>query len=97
MTGKEFITTQITMVELGKQIEKLPFEALEEAILGMRKPIEETTLSPELKERALKNLDALHALASSFIEVKKLSISTRETITRTQLGAFLPPESKTHA
>lgn len=86
MNGKDYMMTQITMIELGKKIETLDLDGFLNAVSNAKAAA--PVLDPTLYIRAAKNLDAIERLAKTFNAVKTEFSNTRDVIVATTVAAM---------
>ena len=68
MNGKEYLMTQIAMVQLGKRIQELDIDSFLKCVHNAEKSIE--TLDKALLKRTTENLSSVKELAEGFQQVK---------------------------
>lgn len=84
MNGKEYIQTQITMIETAKKIRALDLPSFLKCISNAETmaPI----LDPTLFQRASENLQAIKKLAKSFQEVQLAFDEVQDVITKSTVA-----------
>lgn len=86
MTKEKYIETQIAMVNLGAQIEKLELDEFLAQISSTRTagPL----IDPTLYAKAAKNIEAIENLAKTFQAVKLQVEKTRQTVIQTAVAQY---------
>src|SRR5574337_1170047 len=84
MNGKEYLTVQMTMIEIGKKLEKLDLDAFLKCISNAETMA--PMLDPTLYRQAAANLDAIKKLAHAFQTVKTEFAKVQETVTKTTVA-----------
>lgn len=84
MNGKDYIMTQVTMVEMSKKISKLDLDSFLRCISNAETiaPITD----PTLYNRAIDNLRAVRGLAEAFKQVQAQFTKLEQAIVRTAVS-----------
>jgi hypothetical protein len=92
MNGKEYMETQIALIELGKRVQKLDLDAFLKCIANAEAAA--PTLDPTLYRRAMDNLAAIKKLAVAYQGVKTAMQETQEAVLRTTLAYMVGHDDK---
>lgn len=92
MNGKDYILTQVTMVELSKKIAKLDLDGFLKCISNAETLAPVT--DPTLFNRAIDNLRAVRGLAEAFKQVQARQVELERAILSTAIRAAQVEEEK---
>lgn len=84
MNGKDYMQTQITMIQLGKKIQTLDIESFLKCIANAETAA--PMLDPTLYMKACDNLRAVKKLAQAYQGVKTAMQETQEAVLRTTMA-----------
>lgn len=92
MNGKEYMQTQMALVQIGKQVKALKLDEFLRAIKNAESaaPI----LDPTLFRRAQENLQAIKELAESFKTVQDKFDTLYGAVVNTSMGYFVRGEKQ---
>lgn len=85
MNGKEYMQTQIAMIEMGKKIQSLDLDAFLKCLDNAETAIPQLP-NPEIQKRARDNIVAVRKLTKTYQLVKAEMQATQESILQTTLA-----------
>jgi hypothetical protein len=97
MTGKEYVTTQISLIQMGKKVQTLDIDAFLKCLANAENAgnaERAKALAPEVREKLAAHIGLIRRLALTFREVKDVMNTVQENILTGTDASYMVGEKK---